>query len=825
MANKNSTSGFYIDDKYTEKSAFTKTIMPSDDIPVSEKKGNWCKSWAEAIYARFLFGMTFTNASKVQKYELLRQYGAGDQPINIYKDWLLGNEQENPERAAYYNINWNIFSPWPAFKSKVMGRMETQDHKVVVNAIDKSSAIEKEDLKWQAYFELEYNSFMQELQLMGIDVPRSGYIASSIEELEAFDKLGGFKLKQEIGLEKAIEYTEYVSDFGEIKKKIINDFIDIGCSAFRDFTDVDGVVKYKYIDFSRLVVDYSRETGFKDSRFWGYLEYLTINQVRSMAPWVSEEFLYAAARKYSDLLGNPAWMWGNDFVMDGTYSYFDKASNAYVYDTYRVPILICEWLSNDIYYKEERINKRGQKIYAESDKRKIINTDKKKTKTVSVPNVYTCHWIVGTDIVFNDGQQYDIPRVGEKRTPRLSVHAYTLPGKSMTERVVGNIDQVQLAYLKMQNEVAKGVGSGIAIEVGSLKNIDLGDGDMKPIEIIKLYRQTGDYVYKATTTAGKYNNPYGDAIKPIANGIGPFLDELVKIMEINIQYMSEASGVDRVSAVAQKPGEVSATEVKLSVAATSDSIQPMYSAYIYLKEQGAINAVQRILIQSKYSKEGYNIYYPILGKSTVELLKISREYIDRIYGLKVEALPNQEMKSMLIQAATAAMQPGKDGEKLSYGDYLLIVDLIDKGQLKQAQMILNFRHEKARQESLKLQRENMQLNAQNAQQQEMIKGQNAIAKLSAERDKEIQVEAAKAVFDLMKTGDTAIKSMQTELIMSFIQPLIMEQQAKIKAQMDAQMQTPQSQPAVEQVGANQEGYEQEENDQEIETEENTQNAE
>jgi len=748
------------------RDAYKSKVEPTDDVdPEFKKSKEWCIAWAEAIYAKFLCNQSYTSVEQIRRMEELRLYGAGCQPKDKYMDLLIGDVNENPKREGWYNVNWDIFSPMPAFKSKVMGRLETQDHKVTVNAIDPLSGKEREDAMWNALFKTMFSDVEREIQKLSktdVGVDETEYIPESREELEAFNMVGGFKLKHEIGMEKAISYTDYISDIKEIKRKVFSDLFDIGCAATRDFIDIDGKEKFEYMDFARLIVDHDRETGFKKSRFWGYLKFYTISEVRSWRPDIPEEELIKIARTFANRLGNPIWTWDFQNVVD----YRDPIANAYVYDNYRVAVLICEFRSVDSIYKTKRVTKYGTTVYGKSEFGTVYNKPNKKTTITSVPNVYFCDWIVGTKETLRHGQQFDIPKSKSNEAPPLSGHFYALPGKSKVESVLLPLDQIQLANIKLQNALANAAPSGLQIEYTALNNINLGDGDMTPLDLITMKRQTGDIVYRATTHAGKYNAPAGGPITPSEGGIGPMLNEIISIFELNLQFISEFTGIDRVSAVAQKPGETTATEAKLSVAATSDTIQPLYASWINIKESMSRNACDRIQLEIKYGG-GYEAYYPILGKSTLEVFKLSKEYADRTYGLMVEALPTADFKNIMFAAAQEALKPGKDGENISYGDYLMIVGMIDRGMLKQAQMVLNFRLEKRKKQAIQLQRENIQLQAGETKQLEDQKFKQALA-----------LEMVKHIGNKELASDESFNQLKKALLDGYLIPALTPQQTQ-----------------------------------------------
>lgn len=741
--------------------------FPSDDIDPKEKKGEWCRQWAEAIFSLFVRGRSYSTIDDIEKIRLLRLYGAGKQPKSIYMDWLLDDVNKNPNRTGYYSTNWDILSVAPKFKKIIRGRFEGQEFDYVATAIDPTSSSKKEDIMWENYYKSQFGKDEQEVMAAAGAPQQAGqveYIAKSLEELEMFNSIGGFKLKQEIEIENALRYTDYISDMKEIKRKFIDDLVDINKSAFRDYYDpIKKVVRYEYVDWANLIIDYSKENNFKDARFWGYIKFFTINEVRSRRPDLKESDLIGLASQYAGFWGNPS----EDYINTRTNSGYRNKDGILVYNQFRVPVLICEWLSNDTRYKMLRKNSRGETLYYEQEERgKIYDTEKRKTVVVEGANVYTCSWIIGTNEVFEDGVAMNAARVN-KKTPQLGIHAYALPGTSIIESIIPNLDQIQLTNIKLQSANAEAAPNGLKIEIGALSNINLGDGDKKPIELIKMYRQRGDIIYKATTHAGKYN-AYATPIEPIKGGIGPYLDEAIKMFEMQFNFISEISGIDRFTAISKKPGETSATEVNASTASTTDALQPLFTGYINAKEDAANSAACRIQMAVKYNPEAYEAYMPILGKTQLEIMKITKDVVPSVFGIKIEVKPTQTTIQRVIESATAALQPGRDGDKLTFPDWLLICRMAEQGNLKQAEAILTYRLELSRDRALKMQQENMAENRKTAVVTEDAKMKSELTLIQA-REKEIRItEILKAALDLQK-GESA---QEHEAKMSVINTLL-----------------------------------------------------
>lgn len=754
----------YVDDKFTKGNY----VFPSDKVAPDEKKGTWTLQYLQAIYSMFVRGQCFTSNEMFARYNNSRDYGAGRQSIEKYLDLIIGPRDQQGKRKGNFNCSHDIFSPAPKYKRIIRGRFESQRHRCVATAIDAKSGAEKEDLKWEMFFKSKFGKQERKIKENAMIPVENGieYVPESMEELEMYEKIGGFKSSKELEIEAALDYTDYYSDWNEIQRKLIDDIVDINIAVFRDYIDSStGKEMYEYMDPAVCCLDNSKETGFKNGRFWGYYKLYDIKTIR-MESNIEEEELQKLAIRYGDSFGNNSANFIRGF---NTADYVDR-NGVRNYDEYKVPVFVGEMKSIDYVYKTRRTDKRGQtKLYDQTDDYgKVLDTPTKKTEVYKIMNVYKGCWIIGTEHVFNDGQQVNIPRPNKKE-PCLSVHAYALPGKSIMETIESCLDAIQLQKMKLESAMASAPPNGLKIEFGALNNINLGDGNLKPKELIKIYRQNGDIIYKATTHYGRQNTQ-GSPIEKIEGGIGNMLEESIRIFEMNFNFIAELSGIDRVSAVSAKPGETTATEVQNSVAATTDALQPIYQALISMKERAAANASSKIQLAIKYNPEAYNAYYPILGTSNVELLKISQDITDAQYGIKIEVLPTDQMKQSLRLAIQNALKPGKDGGGITWSDAATIEMFIERGQVKYAQALLAYREEKRRKDAMELQDKNMK------------NAETTAINLEKEKQKTLQMEAAlkeqreskniilKGLMDMEVNKDSSLHSIKENLILQYFAP-------------------------------------------------------
>jgi hypothetical protein len=767
------SSALQIAAKKTEEQYRTGFFFPSDDIDPKYKTGTWCLKWAEAIWSLFIRKGAYNNIDMVNELRWLRMYGAGNQPKQLYMDQLLGTESE-----GYLNTNWEIFSPVSKYKRIIFGRFEDQEYDYTATAIDPISSDEKDNAAWKVWYDSTFGKEEKQLkQMLGLPEALEGtkYIAQSLEELNMVKNMGGFKIAVESDSEILLEATDYLSDQKTLKRKLINDLIDFSKCALRDYYDpITGLCKYEYMDWENLVMDYSREHDFKDIRFWGYLSFRTVNEVR-IKSGLSEDELIQIVKPWLGYFGNLNSEMLGRYQMAG----YKDENGIYVYNNFRVPIFICEWLSTDTKYKTL---KNGR--YYDQEYGKIKNTDKKKTEVFQANNVYSCEWIVGSKVVMEDGLMLNTSR-DDKKNPQMSIHAIALPGKSMIQTIIPNLDQIQLTKIKLENALAVAKPRGLAIEVGSLSNIDLGDGDLEPLEIIKLARETGDVLYKATTHAGNWNNSQ----RPIdisEGGLGSFLNECVSLFELNFNFIAELSGIDRRSAASPTTQAETATAASIATAATNDALKPLFTSYVMVKEWAGQSVLPRIQRAISKRPEAKKAYLGIIGTMGVKTVEFTEKVGFARLGIKIEIKPTAQQKADAKMAATEALKPGKDGENINMADWLMLTDLIDRGRIKQAQAILQYRLNLSREQSIKLQQDNMRLNAESGVKLENAKTEKELALIKAKSDADIRVEAAKALFNTENAHNQSLINMKEQLILSMLSPQQGQQQAPQQPQQEPQ---------------------------------------
>ena len=714
--------------------------FPKDDINPLEKKEDWGMKWCQAMYSKWRQGHTAIPYSTVSQFQSLRDLANGTQNVLQYQKILMDDSSAKTEVTGYMNINWDVMSVMPKFLRVVEGMMEQTDHQVVATAVDPTASEEKEEAKLAMAFKMKFRDTLEQIE-EGLGLGKSAdYVPDSMEELNLYEGAGGFKLAKEIEIEQGLDYSFYISDWKEIKKKLIRDACVINCLATKDFVDqYTKKVRVRYVDPEMFIGQYSKSWDHRNMEYAGEIIKVPISELRSLIPGIEESMLRELAGTYDGLNGN--------VVSSGNFE-FDEETHIGNYDSFLVNVVDAEWKSVNSEYRTKRKTKYGNELSYNEKWGKVYDTETRKTKKYDIKTVYKCKWIVGTDTSYDFGMQYDIPRPGKKEV-ELSYHLYKLPYRSLVDLAEPHLHQMALAFYRLQNAIAKAAPSGVAIEFTALQNMKLGGNKMEPLELLKIRQQTGNLIFKATTHKGIPNTPGGyRPIQELEGGIGTQLAEFVTVFKINTEAIRELTGINQIADASSPNPEQSVAGSELALAATNNALRPVYSAYITIKEKTAKNISLRLQLLIKHDKEAYKGYMPVIGKQGVQIISVGADTVDANYSIKYEARPTKERKDSIKQAAINAMKPGKDGQKgISLPDFLMIERLLESGSLKVAEAMLNYRIQKNEEKQLKLQRENMQLDGKRQQESDKLKSKLKADEAELEKRLAIELYEAEAAID------------------------------------------------------------------------------
>jgi hypothetical protein len=713
--------------------------FPDDNINPKKKDKLWAKKMGEAILSLLMRGQTCMPYSRLKEIQELRDLANGNQDVLQYQKILLDESEEGTGLTGYMNINFDVFSVMPKFLRVVEGMMEQTEHQVVATAVDEKSSKEKEEMKLRTSFNMKYKQIISDIESgLGLENVQK-FIPETVEELDLYTGMGGFKLSKETEMEEGLDHIFYISDWKETKKKLIRDLVTFNACCAKDYTDnFTNKVKSRYVDPAMFIGQYSSSYDHKNMEWGGELIQESVSNILKQDKTIDPEALYKIAKDYNGVNGNPE-LTGADATPGLSPAYTEK------YNNFLIDVFDFEWKSVNSEYWTTRKTQYGEDLIYEEEWGTIKDTEKKKTDVYDIHVVYKGKWVVGTDVVYDFGLQHDVPRP-EGKEVALSYHFYKYPDKAIVQSAEPPIHQIALTFNKLQNAIAQAAPSGISIEYTSLQNMKLGANKMEPLELLRMRKQNGDLIFKATTHKGAVNIPGGyRPVQELEGGIGRQLDEFIKIFDLNFNFIREVTGINQIADASTPNPEQSVGGSEMAIAATNNALRPIYSAYLDIKEKVAKNACLRLQLLIAHNKKAYEGYVPILGQVGVKIISVGADVVDANYYIKYEAKPTEKRKQIILAAATNAMAPDADGTKsIELPDFLMIERLVENGNLKYAEAFLNYKSRKNKEKQLQLQRENMLLDKQRELEGIQMKHKTELEKITFETDEKIRFETALA---------------------------------------------------------------------------------
>jgi hypothetical protein len=522
-----------------------------------------------------------------------------------------------------------------------------------------------------------------------------------------------------VEMEQALQLVMNLNKFENERTKVIEDLHDYGIGGYKEYFDAQGNIKIRRVNPTNMVMSYTTDPYFKDIQYVGEVTEMTIADLKQIAgDQITEEQYAMIAEKYVNKVMSPSSM--RD--LNSTYNR--------TYDGFRVRVLELEFYSYNSIILEERVNSKGNVVVGRASKIKNNRKDKKYSKT-DYKVVYHGKWVVGSDVFFDCKLATNMKRAKSSLTDTsLSFHIaapdiYQMSTYSMGDQMKTIADQIQIAWYKLQNVMLRARPRGIMIELGALENVPIGRGGkaLKPMEIIDLYNQTGNLVYRRLSDDGTASNY--KPIEELDNGIGNEATQYFNIIKQNIDLLRDILGFNEITDGSTPDPRTLNGVAKLASESTNNSLDYIKRAERDLIERLSYDLTLRI--QDSAINGTINGYVRALGSSTVQFFKIDPEVSAYECGLIVSQKPTEFEREKLARRIEQAIQTGQ----ITLADAMMVENL---DNLKYAELLLGYKIKKNEEEKQQKALEMQQMNGQ-------IQQQSAMAAEQA-KQQTLQVEAA-----------------------------------------------------------------------------------
>ena len=719
----------------------TRVPYPNMIIDPKQKGRDWILLMNKAIKSDWDIASGGSFAKGIDKYRRNRRYSLGNQPEGQYKELFKNEDDEN---FSFMNIDWTVIPVINKFRRIAMERIGKIRLKAEATAIDPLAMADRKRYESDEKANIQLRT---QLEAFGADtsILKSGEVDQPMNEAELQMKMDfSYKHNMAIDVEKGLEAVFYLNHLEEVREEVRRDIFECGVGIIRDWTDpLTGEVKFRRVDPSNAVISACKSKTFRDLTYAGEVIYMTIEELRrEVGDSVPEEQLYNIAHKSIGKYGNGQWI--------GDSTPYNRG-----YDNYRVPVLDMQFATLDRVVKEKRINKRGNVQVGRVDwKYSDPSVQKEDRQYFNDDRVvwYESKWVMDTEILFSYGPTKDqkTKPSSSKLAPSPNFHLnapdlFEMDTRSMVDDLISITDKIHIAWYKLQNVIAQARPKGILIEVGALEDVSVGDGGERfsAIQLLDLFNQTGNMIYRKTDQAGNMTNY--KPIEELQGGLGTEASEYFSIIDRYFNMMRGMLGFNEVTDGSTPDARMLNGVAEMAQESTSNAIYHIIRAERNLFERLADSCAVRL--HDTIALRKTTIYDDILGASGLKSFKEDKDRMHREYGIMVRDNDDPMEKERLDGDITIALEAGQ----ITIADKHLILTI---DNIKQRAQYLAYMVNKNNEKRLAEKQNDIQANAKAQQESNMISEQEKRKTAKIDSDTKIAVEMTK--------GDEARKTLKEE---------------------------------------------------------------
>ena len=731
--------------KIITKRNFPNPLAPDEEKGTDEYGLAMAKKIEQEWWLRNDGGVCAFN-SKRQEYHNLRLYARGEQDTKLYKDLIAGGDE-----SSYSNFDWRPLQIIPKFVKLLSNQMTERLFDIKADAVDKFSTDLKDDHKRRMQNLMITLPVMKEAEKqLGVEVVPENLddIPDTEEELDLHMKLK-YKPAIEIAAEEAIKFTLDLNDFDETQARVIEDVAVIGIGAIKHRTDPNKGIIIDWVDPADCVHSYPKHRNFKGVHYFGEVERITVNEAKRLSngKFTDEEWLKIAE-------GTSAW---NKYHQTGQSASYDEGD----LDGMMIDIMNFTFKSTKTLSYKKKYNNNGGFKMTKKPSTFSKNRDYKGFDVVKkvIDVWYEGTLILGTEKLFNYKLCENMVRPKGYLNKTLPSYLFYAPDlyQGKTKSLIGNIipyvDQMQQIHIKLQQLIAKARPNGVFIDVDGLSEIDMGDGSfLSPLEVIKIYDETGNVLGTSKDYAGDYNHGK-EPIRELKNGIVDGLDRLIMAYNHYLTLLRDAIGVP-VGADASTPNPKMAVGVQEQIALNSNTAtRHILDSVLNITERLGEGLSLRLKDIFEYSNLK-DAYINAIGKINVQTLEALKNYHLHDLGIIISLKPDAQEKQFLesnIQAALSRDSITLDDAidvrtitNIKLANSLLKTRRIKRDKLKREQELLvieknNEGQVKAAQAAAQGKQQEIQATTQSKLAEIKAKTQGKLAEIKAEEESKLRL--------------------------------------------------------------------------------------
>lgn len=708
--------------------------FPKLDLDAKKKDKNWALQYAKAAFNSYSAGGWNSLFNNRNRYRELTDYALNNQSVDKYKRILKADESQD---ASYKNMSWKPLPILPKLLELAMAITKKADYDIVATPID---PVSREEI--DRYFSTQETKIRMRKEMEKIDpalvevspLAKNESEPSDLEELE-LQRMYSYKHTASIEIEQFLQQIFLNNNIEEIRAEIKRSILYYGIAAVKEYVDQDGLIKMRNVNISNMICSRVTRRDFKDAEFVGEIIEINPQDLIEMANGeIDEAMLKEIVNSNSKSLSS--------------YSMSHARTPGNFHDN-KIRILDIEWLAYDPIAFERKVDKYGNIHMART-------SPDRAEKSQFVKTIYRCYWVMGTEYVFGFGKSTDIKRRRSAlQDTSLSYHIFapnfdyfTMSAPSKVENAMSIVDQMSLAWYRLQHVIAKARPKGLIIEIGALEDVPLAKGgqQLSVKDLVEVYETTGNIYYRQRDIDGNMSNYR--PIQEMDNGIGQQAQEYMSIIQYNINLLKDVIGINEATDSFTGQRTYSAA-VNAGIQATNNSLYTVIEADREIMQSLADALVLRI--QSVVRSGRINpMYISSLGQKSIDFFKKGKNLSAAEFGISLDPVPTDAERQLFYGRLEKLIDSGQ----VDIDDVIMLESM---RSMKAASAILAYKVKKKREKAQAQQEQMMQMNAQAQQQSAML------AEQAKQQTMQMQAQIDAQMLQMKQQGEMALKQLDLEM--------------------------------------------------------------
>lgn len=698
----------------------------------NKKKEEYGLAYANLMSKEWFNGGSTTSkncqyASRKQWIVDKRLLARGEQNTERYKEHMSRQEGD----MKYMNLNVKPINNTGKFCNVVSNGISDEHYTLDIRANDRLTLQRKADKLAEHRKNMRSMPLLRKTkQILGLDLIPHGFIPQDEEELQLYSEIKD-RPKIEIAEEITIDYVKKTNDYKFLETQKNKDLVQIGICASRTWTDPVNGVQFEYVDAEYLVHSFIRENNFNDAFYKGYIDSITIDDVKRESKF-DDKKLRKIAKAY-----------GTSKTTDIDYERCDI--NEILNIKVEVLRFTFKTSKTDVY---KQIKRKGKPVKV-SKKDESFNPPERSdygkltdTKDTWMEGTF----IINSEYVYNYKECENLIR-DERNNPICPI---TIRATNIYKNVLHSFlddmevidDQLQYINLKIQHLVAELKPDLTIINEDALADLE-GNGDKTKIleEALKLLHVKGVVVEKAVDM-GEMGVQNKQSARPSSHQQGSAIVVLLNSWNHYYNLLRETTGINP-ARDGSLPADALLGVNQMAQLASNTVTKHIVDASIEFNKDLSEVISSRIhnIFRSKDpgAKKLRKMYERAVGKQNMDALESMKDRHLHDFGFTVEMVPTKQELADFKEDLTISLNEG-----LIDVEVKAEAQRIAKTNIKLATQYLFYMRKKKHKEAMEEETKRAQ-----------VKSQNDIQSAQAASQSQIQAYGAKTQMDLEKEAKLA----------------------------------------------------------------------